>query len=447
MSQPVVTRAEAVRLLLAALALPVSRARARDVPPAPTGDATDFLKWSMDRHAALKTYRARGTWGVFGSEAATETQNPATREVWYAAPNRFRVHHADPAWLSRFWVCDGKEVMEFVRGKKRPASVYPAMRHESPTTIFGAGEKAMSHPFSGGSPLYGFFGGSAYLETFLNANLNKLTHPGREPLPTTFGPDVVIGGEPCKTVVFCGGLFYDERRAAIRTRDGMAVRVAGINYARPLTDAERKQRQDSLEQFKKSAYWKERTPEQREEEERYAAQTTTPYGRTEEVYTEILPDAAIDDRYFDVSLVNPELVRVGSVAPEFTVTRLADGKPLRLADLRGKAVLIDFWATWCVPCVKGLPGTLALHREFADKGLVVLAVTDEKADVVRPWLLKSGFTGLPVYLRTGEEMADAYNVAAIPTLVVIDRAGRVAARMVAPEKEEVARALARAGVG
>ena len=69
-------------------------------------------------------------------------------------------------------------------------------------------------------------------------------------------------------------------------------------------------------------------------------------------------------------------------APAFALKDL-DGKEVRLMSLRGKTVLIDFWASWCRPCVEALPHIQKLHEEFKEKGLVVLGINAEPAEVAR----------------------------------------------------------------
>ena len=72
---------------------------------------------------------------------------------------------------------------------------------------------------------------------------------------------------------------------------------------------------------------------------------------------------------------------VGKPAPDLSLTTL-EGKTIKLSQLKGRVVVLDFWATWCVPCVKMLPQLNAWHRSLEAKGLVVVGVTqDEEADV------------------------------------------------------------------
>lgn len=116
---------------------------------------------------------------------------------------------------------------------------------------------------------------------------------------------------------------------------------------------------------------------------------------------------------------------IGTVAPEFVLRNL-EGKEVRLSDLRGKMVLLDFWATWCAPCRSAMPATELLHRELKDKGLIVLAIDDENAEEQRAFLRKFGYSFSSLVDR-GNMVKNLFKVGGIPTTVLIDSAGKIKA--------------------
>ena len=118
-------------------------------------------------------------------------------------------------------------------------------------------------------------------------------------------------------------------------------------------------------------------------------------------------------------------IKVGDPAPDFTLTSL-DGKQVTLASLRGKVVLLDFWATWCGPCRAGMPTMEKLHNAYQGKKVVILGVNtfEKNADAAKSYFAKKKFTyGC---LLNGDDLAKAYGVSGIPTLVIIDKEGKVA---------------------
>jgi peroxiredoxin len=116
-----------------------------------------------------------------------------------------------------------------------------------------------------------------------------------------------------------------------------------------------------------------------------------------------------------------------TVAPDF-VLRDIEGHEIRLSQLaRGGPVLLNFWASWCRPCVQELPELEKLHREFSAKGLTVVGVNlDHRPESARALLGRLPVTFI-VLLDTEEKVATAYGVTAIPRSLVVNRELRVLA--------------------
>lgn len=128
---------------------------------------------------------------------------------------------------------------------------------------------------------------------------------------------------------------------------------------------------------------------------------------------------------FDLSSMMPEAKDLtGRPAPDFTLSSL-DGKKITLSDLRGKAVLLDFSATWCPPCRLLMPLIQKFHERWAEKDLVVLMINDEPVDTISKYLKDKGFT-FTVLRDTDGEVSRLYGVRGIPRTIIIDREGKVA---------------------
>src|SRR5262249_5321100 len=115
------------------------------------------------------------------------------------------------------------------------------------------------------------------------------------------------------------------------------------------------------------------------------------------------------------------------VAPELGAQAWVNSPPLTLASLRGKVVLLNFWASWCGPCVAELPQVQKAHELFAAKGLVVIGVHHNSvpAEEVRKFVQQQGLT-FPVALDNREgATCGGYNVTRLPTVILIDRGGRM----------------------
>jgi cytochrome c biogenesis protein CcmG, thiol:disulfide interchange protein DsbE len=114
------------------------------------------------------------------------------------------------------------------------------------------------------------------------------------------------------------------------------------------------------------------------------------------------------------------MMLTGQKAAEFALKSL-DGEPVALSSLRGKVVVLDFWATWCGPCRHELPIVDKLREEFADK-VQFLGINDEDNGTVKSFLRKNAY-GITVLMDSKRTVHRTYGVHAIPTLFVIDREG------------------------
>jgi len=140
---------------------------------------------------------------------------------------------------------------------------------------------------------------------------------------------------------------------------------------------------------------------------------------------EAQPDPAIFQLECPEGFMQEEVfgsIPVGSTAPLWTL-QTPEGESISLQDLRGKIVVMDFWATWCGPCQQVMPVLQELHETYGEQVVVIGINTWENADPAL-FMAENGYT-YPILLG-GDEVAQAYFVEGIPTFYVIDPDGRVA---------------------
>jgi len=127
----------------------------------------------------------------------------------------------------------------------------------------------------------------------------------------------------------------------------------------------------------------------------------------------------------EASKVRDEITNMhGKPAPDLALKDWINSKPLTLADLKGKIVVLDFWATWCGPCLAAVPKTNELQRKYADQGVVIIGVCavnggEQMAETTRKHQIE-----YPVALDAGTTIS-AYKANSFPDYFIVDRQGRL----------------------
>ncbi len=138
--------------------------------------------------------------------------------------------------------------------------------------------------------------------------------------------------------------------------------------------------------------------------------------------------AALDDPQFTAAVAKIEADNERRDQADFTLTELG-GKTWTLKEQRGKVVVLNFWATWCPPCRKEMPDLEKLYQQFKEHGLVILAISDEDAGKVRPFIAAQKVT-YPILLDPGRKVNELFQIEGIPKTFVYDRNGKLVAQSI-----------------
>jgi thiol-disulfide isomerase/thioredoxin len=133
--------------------------------------------------------------------------------------------------------------------------------------------------------------------------------------------------------------------------------------------------------------------------------------------------AVLDDPGFAKALKTLTKNDADVAKADFTLSDL-NGKPYKLSDLRGKVVLVNFWATWCTPCRREMPDLDKLNARFAPQELVVLSISDEEQTKVAPFIASSGYRPT-VLLDPGDTVHKEFHIEGIPKTYLFDRNGKL----------------------
>lgn len=119
------------------------------------------------------------------------------------------------------------------------------------------------------------------------------------------------------------------------------------------------------------------------------------------------------------------------VAPDFALKSTGD-KAVKLSDYKGKIIILDFWATWCPPCRKGIPDLIAIKKEYEKKGVEIIGISvdDEKTiEQVKSFALNQKMN-YPVVYADKKVVSDYGDISNIPTTIIIDKKGNIVTKYV-----------------
>lgn len=120
-------------------------------------------------------------------------------------------------------------------------------------------------------------------------------------------------------------------------------------------------------------------------------------------------------------------------APEIVVNGM-NGSPLKLSDLKGKVVLLNFWATWCPPCREEIPSMIKLNKIMAGKQFQMVAVSIDEGGrpSIESFFQTTGFSDLPAYTDPDSRAAKAYGITGVPETFIINKNGIIVKKVIGP---------------
>lgn len=128
-------------------------------------------------------------------------------------------------------------------------------------------------------------------------------------------------------------------------------------------------------------------------------------------------------------------VEIGQEAPEFSLTDI-NGKTVSLSDFKGKAVILDFFASWCPPCRQEIPDFIELQKAYGDKGFAMIGVALESAQAAKDFTVKA-LINYPV-LVDDEKVSNSYGpIRSIPTTFILDKAGKIVKMYIGSRPKDV----------
>ncbi|MBI3562782.1 MAG: TlpA family protein disulfide reductase [Gammaproteobacteria bacterium] len=121
---------------------------------------------------------------------------------------------------------------------------------------------------------------------------------------------------------------------------------------------------------------------------------------------------------------NVQAAPAGQPAPDFALPNI-DGKNIRLKELRGQVVLINYWASWCGPCRQEMPLLNDIYKKYNKLGFVILGVNVEQDSNKAKGYLRDVPVSFPILYDMQNQLSKLYNINAMPTTVIVDRSGMI----------------------
>jgi peroxiredoxin len=153
-----------------------------------------------------------------------------------------------------------------------------------------------------------------------------------------------------------------------------------------------------------------------------------PYGELAQLATYEHMKVDLDAPDYKEALTDLAALDTKRAAADFTLTDL-NGKSWTLSSLKGKVVIVNFWATWCPPCRKEMPDLETIYNKYKDQGLVVLGISDEDLTKVAPFI-KDHKYDYPIMLDPGRKVNSVYQIEGIPKNFIYNREGKMVAQSI-----------------
>lgn len=370
--------------------------------------AEKFLKWSMDQHKALGSYHAQFKLKSGMMPSSADASMMPTMTIDLQAPNRFRIESGVQA-MTQTVISDGHRIVT------SGVAGLPPMLAVAPSSLASYSSGGGGSMFGGIAPMFAMFAGSDAYDVLVDTTKGK----------PTFGVSKQFDGAACREVSFNGSGYIGKCTVLIDEKTGMDYQwdcdMAPLLGAMGQTGAAHAPQGAMMLTFESAGVKVNPSIEASKFDV-----SNLPKAKPIEPSRMTSPAQSGST----ASAETPQL-KEGEAAPDFTVTDMS-GKSISLASLKGKPVMIDFWATWCGPCKQTLPDTDKISKQF--KNLTVLAISAEDKDTIQKFVTENHYQ-FRACMDQGGKTNTAYHVEGIPCFVFIDAQGKVAKTIVGSGQE------------